>query len=69
MSWFGKDKKEDKKGFNSDSKLPELPRLPELSDMNSGNGHMNSMSHLSEPASQLPSYPKNSIGERLSRAL
>ena len=59
MSWFTKEKKE-----NKDSelpKLPEPPKLPELPDLEENFSEKQNLP-------KLPSYPKNSFGEKFSKS-
>src|SRR3989344_2945332 len=57
MGLFGRDSKKD-----DVPKLPELPRLPELPELPSFREGMEN-----EAISPLPSFPKNSVGEKLSQ--
>ena len=61
MGWFKK-KVVAKPVVENPTKLPELPKLPEMPDIQSKD-----MDFKNEPASQLPSYPTNSFGEKFSQ--
>jgi len=60
MGWFNKKKKEDEK--KKVPSLSELPKLPEFPKIDKGNAD-----DMIEPIHQLPSFPKNSLGEKFSQ--